>query len=120
MKTLHYRGLARRLLAIGAIVATVSGTGVLAASATTATPLPHITSVTPSSGAGGIHVTIVGTNLRSNNGVVFGAFNGNGSYTRCSLVTKCDVLVPNYLSGTVRVRIHTQSGYSNPLAFTYR
>ena len=115
----HVNRLAQVALAAG-VLAPVSWMAATDASAVTLTPAPHITSLVPSTAVRGATIAVIGTNLRSNNGVVYATFGPYGSYTRCPLVTRCNVLVPKYLFGRYQVRIHTQTGVSNFLTFTYR
>ena len=109
-----------RVTVVAAALAPLSWIGATNASAVTVTPTPHITALVPTTAVRGATIAVIGTNLRSNNGVVYATFGPYGSYTRCPLVTRCNVLVPKYLFGRYQVRIHTQTGVSNFLTFTYK
>ncbi len=115
----HVNRLAR-VAVVAAAVAPLSWTGASSASAVTITPAPHITALVPVTAVRGATIAVIGTNLRSSNGVVYATFGPYGTYTRCPLVTRCNVLVPKYIFGRYQVRIHTQTGVSNFLTFTYK
>ncbi len=84
-----------------------------AARFTYTSPLPTITSISPSIGplGGGNWISITGTNLTGLDAVLFGA--NYASSGGCTTSTSCSALVPaGTAAGTVDVRTHTPQGWS--------
>ncbi len=84
-------------------------------------PAPVLAAISPGTGIGGQVVTLTGTGLFSANGVISVTFGSTLAPVRCPTETTCRVTVPprKPSSGTVAVRVTTQSGTSNQLAFSY-
>jgi IPT/TIG domain len=84
-------------------------------------PVPVLAAISPAAGVGGQVVTLSGTGLFSANGVITVSFGSTLAPVRCPTETTCRVTVPprKPASGSVAVRVTTQSGTSNQLSFSY-
>jgi hypothetical protein len=99
----------------------MAGAAVFGPTAISAAPaksvLPVLTSLKPAAGPVGSTVDVIGTGLYSANRVVVAWFGTRGAPTRCPTNKLCIVTVPSRISGSVAVRIHTETGWSNALTF---
>jgi IPT/TIG domain len=82
---------------------------------------PVLAAISPTAGVGGQVVTLTGAGLFSANGVITVTFGSTPAPVRCPTESTCRVTVPAHKpsSGTVAVRVTTQSGTSNQLTFSY-
>jgi hypothetical protein len=81
---------------------------------------PSLSALVPTSGVVDQSVTLTGSGFESANGTVVVTFNGQPTPTRCANERQCTATVPTELDVTAVVRVQTESGKSNGLAFRYR
>jgi hypothetical protein len=94
---------------------TVAGTGQPAGDA------PLISALRPSTGNAGTELVVTGSGFHSPSGVIVVTFDGAAAPTRCPSQGQCLATVP-HLTAPARalVRVTTDAGSSNALAFSYR
>ncbi len=81
---------------------------------------PVISALSPSSGAAGQGIEVVGANFLSADGQIVATFNGQIASTSCPAQNTCSVTVPPMSGGqSAQVVITTPSGTSNAVTFTY-
>jgi hypothetical protein len=81
---------------------------------------PVIDSITPSSGAAGQIISIMGANFLSSDGHIVATFNGVVASTSCPAQNTCTVTVPpSDGASSAQVTITTAGGASNSVPFTY-
>ncbi len=81
---------------------------------------PIVSSLEPAQGAAGQSVTISGRNFLSADNTIVANFGPDPAHTSCPSAEQCVATAPAGLSGTVQVRVRTDSGSSNAVAFAYR
>lgn len=106
--------------AVDVMVTTTGGTATLPGGYTYAPPPPTVTSITPNTGpaAGGVQVTLAGTNMTGATGVSFGGTVGSGF----SVVnaTTVNVTTPAHINGAVDVVLqHPAGNFTSTGGFTY-
>lgn len=82
--------------------------------------LPALSSITPSSGTGGIVVVVHGRDFISRNGLIDAYVDGQLTRVDCPSQDTCDVTIPTLpRKGAVPLTITTSGGRSNTLYFHY-
>jgi hypothetical protein len=82
---------------------------------------PRLGALGPAEGRPGVTVTLVGSGFLSRDGRIVATFGSEPAPTRCPSQDRCLVTVPPGRPGsTVVVRVHTASGTSTGLPFSFR